>query len=514
MELTENPLIEAARHSAEYQQTLANYSDREWRLDHLYRIQDQDGNESLFVRNAAQRAFSAAEHVRNLIVKARQLGFSTLIELEMLDYCMFRSNTAAGIIDASLSDAKKKLEKISFAYERMPEEVRLANPLTRDNAEDMEWENGSSIRVGTSHRGGTLQLLHVSEYGKVSADNPTASKKIKTGAFPAVHAGGRIWVESTAHGQGGDFHSMVMTAQGLQQAGLPLTNLDYRLHFYPWWMHREYRLPDSRPITAELREYFQELQSKGINIDAQQAAWYSVMLETLGLDDMRSEYPSTIEEAFFATIEGGYFKREMTRARLEKRVGGQIPFDPSYQVNTAWDIGEDTTSIWFIQTDGLRHRWIDYWEAEGGSIQHAATILDEKRRERSFIYGTHYGPHDLENRDWGDNSRSRKAQAESLGIKFKVVPRVTHKEDSIEALRRILNLSWFDQQHCDRGVKALDNYRKKWNKTLAQFEAEPVHDWSSHPSDAAQQYAMGVTEKPKKEEKVGKPEKKGSAWAS
>src|SRR5690606_1542755 len=119
-------------------------------------------------------------------------------------------------------------------------------------------------------------------------------------------------------------HSMVQVAQRLQNEGHPLSPIDFRLHFYPWWAHAEYRLPANlRTISQEKREYFQGLKaSHGINIDGQQAVWYVVMEEQPGTDDMRSEYPSTIEEAFHASIQGAYFKREMDKARLEKRVGG------------------------------------------------------------------------------------------------------------------------------------------------------------------------------------------------
>ena len=89
--------IESAKSTADFQSIAERLFERDWRLDHLYSVQDQHGNETLFVRNAAQRNLTAAEHLRNIIVKARQLGFSTLIEIELLDYCMFRTNTAAGI---------------------------------------------------------------------------------------------------------------------------------------------------------------------------------------------------------------------------------------------------------------------------------------------------------------------------------------------------------------------------------------------------------------------------------
>jgi hypothetical protein len=80
-----------------------------------------------------------------------------------------------------------------------------------------------------------------------------------------------------------------------------------------------------------------------------------------GPDDMKSEFPSCLEECFCSSLEGSYFKRELTKARDEKRIGLPLPFDPSRPVNTFWDIGmDDKNCIWFHQTDGVRHRLIDF----------------------------------------------------------------------------------------------------------------------------------------------------------
>lgn len=491
--------------------------DREWRIDHLYKIRDANGDRIRFKRNEAQLAFDRAATARNAIVKARQLGFSTLIDLHILDTCLFRKDTAAGIIDQNLKDARKKLEKITFAYEELIPTVRAMTNVSekKSNAEELKFNNNSEITVGTSLRGGTQKLLHVSEYGKISVNNPDAAREIKTGAFPSVHAKGSIFVESTAHGRSGEFYKMVEDARKLIAEGGNKSPQDWSVHFFAWWRHSSYReRADARIISKELMEYFRELKAKhGVALTGEQMVWYAIKHQEYGPDDVRSEYPSTIEEAFFASVQGAYFKREMTRAREQGRVGGMIPHDPSYRVNTTWDIGEDCTAIIFTQTDGLRHRIIDYWEAEGESLQAGASVIDQKKAERGFIYDTHYGPHDLENKDWGDASRTRVEQAKALGIKFKVVPRVSNKGDSIEAARRILNMTWIDQEHCSRLVDCFDNYCKRWNNSLGQFMDEPLHNWASHGSDAWQQYAMGLTDDRPGTKTPDKP-KSGSSWAA
>ena len=86
------------------------------------------------------------------------------------------------------------------------------------------------------------------------------------------------------------------------------------------------------------------------------------MYEEQGPDDMKSEFPSCLEECFYSSLEGSYFKAELSKARDEKRIGLPLPYDPTRVVNTFWDIGvDDENVIWFHQTDGVRHRLIDLY---------------------------------------------------------------------------------------------------------------------------------------------------------
>lgn len=493
--------VESLKSSPEYKRLKTLLSDPEWRLDNLYWIKNEQGDKVKFVRNEAQRAYHAAAERRNLIPKARKLGFSTFIAILITDRCIFRSGNVAGIVDYTLTDATDKLAIVKFAYDNLPADIRAANPLVRANDEYLEWANGSTVSVGTSYRGGTPADLHVSEFGKTSADNPEAAREIETGAIQAVPATGRVWVESTAHGTSGRFCDMVKRAQVRAAEKQPMTALDYKLHFFGWWMKREYRLPNNLVVVPhELQKYFAEQRSKfGIKIDADQAAWYTKKYEELGPDDVKQEFPTNIDELFFVSLEGAFWREEISKARRDGRIGKPVPHDPSRPVNTTWDIGEDCTAIWFHQSDGVRHRFIDYWEEEGSSLQSACGVVEQKRIDRKFIYGTHYGPHDLDNRDWAHESKTRKQTAEGLGIKFEVVPKVMVKADAIEAGRRMIGLSYFCSDYTTPGVGRLENYRKRWNKLLAQFTSDPLHNMDSHGSDSFMNLCMGI--KPEKIER-------------
>jgi hypothetical protein len=182
-------------------------------------------------------------------------------------------------------------------------------------------------------------------------------------------------------------------------------------------------------IPADMREYFEELRVKhGIVTDGEQQAWYVKTREFLGPDDMRSEHPSTPMSASLPRSRARISKTEMNQARRDKRIGLPVPHDPTRPVHTYWDLGMDgNMAIGFLQTDGVRHRHIDFARGESSGLSDGIRILKEKNATRGFSYGKHYGPHDLETRDWsnmtGVTAQTRKEVAAEHGIDFIVVGR-------------------------------------------------------------------------------------------
>lgn len=476
---------------------IARQLDNRWaRISALYRIKDPAGREVPFAPNAAQRQLWRDLHPLNIIPKARQLGFSTFIAIFIVDTCVFRANTAAGIVDLTIDDAKAKLEKIRFAYAGLPLEIREAVPIVKDNAHEIVFGNGSTVTVGTSHRGGTLQILHISEFGKISAKFPDKAREIRTGALGTVHMGQMVFIESTAEGASGHFYDLVQDAEAMAKAGRELSRQQFKLHFFPWWMHKGYTDdPALATIAREQSEYFADLAAKHkVQLTDGQKAWYVLKRKAVGPDDMFREYPSTLDEAFQAAVEGAYFRTQMLKMREDRRLGS-VPLDTSRPVNTFWDIGKgDNTSIWFHQSRGAMHHLVDYYENSGEGVEHYARILRERQAERGWQYGVHYGPHDLDNSHWIlPGAKAIVDVARDLGITFRVVPRIANKPDAIEAARNFLSLTWIDEARCSQGIKCLDNYRKEWDERRGTYRNEPHHDWASHGADALMTGACGYT---------------------
>jgi len=181
------------------QRMWSSLDDREWRLDNLYTIKNKFGQLVPFVRNDSQLKFWRAMWYLNIILKDRQRGFSTLIAIFIFDYCFWNAHVEAGIIDITLPDARKKLDKIKLAYDHLHPAIQGLNPMTERAKESVKFKNGSSIYIGTSHRGGTLEILHVSELGKIAARNPDRAREIRTGALNTIAQGNIIIEIGRAH---------------------------------------------------------------------------------------------------------------------------------------------------------------------------------------------------------------------------------------------------------------------------------------------------------------------------
>jgi hypothetical protein len=270
-------------------------ADRFWRLDNLYAIQTKEGKKAPFRLNWAQTELLHDLHECSLILKARQLGFTAFIQIFMLDACLFNSNIRAGTIAHRLDDARVIFrDKVKFTYDNLSNVLKAARPIIRDSADELVFANNSSIRVSTSMRSGTLQYLHISEYGQLCSRYPEKAREIRTGALNTVQAGQVIFIESTAEGREGHFYDLCEQAQSKQRIGAPLTSLDFKFHFFPWQRCPDYQIdPTGVVIDEPLRKYFDGLeQTAGIVLSPAQRAWYAKKSETQ-LADMRREYPST-----------------------------------------------------------------------------------------------------------------------------------------------------------------------------------------------------------------------------
>lgn len=499
-----------------------------WRLSHLYWIENKAGHIQRFSPNAAQLRLHHGLWHRNAVLKARQLGISTYVAILMLDRCLFTPNFHAGIIDKTLPDAEQKLEKVRFAWEHLdylpphpePHEQALAylGSLIKQETGTLkrnEWHpasdartrlafaNGSDIRLGTTLRGGTLQLLHVSELAHVSVHAPWRAREIRTGAINTVPAEGTIILESTH--EGGRYGvNYEMTVQAMENAARSeLSPLDFRFFFFSWFDNPDYALKGAPHWGESAEAYFGKLeQEHGLHLTPAQKLWYARMERTMGAA-MRQEYPSTPDEAFSTGNEGAIYGSQIALLREAGRIGVDFPYNAQEPLYTAWDLGlSDHTAIWLVQHWGGQVYWLHHYAANQLPLEHYAGKIHEWEQAYGSI-AAHFLPHDAAHRDPHGQS-----YVESLALcgitAVRVVPRTPDIWRGINSLRGLLARSWFHRNTLRQrltptgdkepsGLTCLEMYRTAPPGASGAMRDAPLHDASSHSADAARMFAEALS---------------------
>lgn len=499
-------------------------SDSERRLNSLYHILDKEGKCVRFKMNWAQERLHRDPAMRKNVLKVRQLGISTYTALRMLDGCLFNPNFNAAIVDKKLDDGVEKISKMWFAYEHLdylPEnpspweeemaeigrmikehftELNGGKPLVKLNG-IFRLPNGSQAIASTSKRGGTLQLLHVSELGYIAAHDPIRAKEVISGSMNSAGKGSEVIFESTHEGgKSGVNYEQIMAA--MANNGKELTPLGFRFFFFPWYEHPEYQLEGYElEETSEDTKYFAALErDRGITLTTAQRAWYMSMKATQG-SLIRQEYPSTPEEALSPVNDGAIYFGEIMGLREAGRWETEFEVDPHRPIYTAWDIGHsDYMVIWWIQPDG-RGKWLvlDCYTANRQNVGHYLNVL----KERDVRYGRCTRcvlPHDSVNKDYNGSDFSdylRQAGYESVRV-----PRTQNRWLSIDHTRQLLRTCVIHRRcgeatvvgpaRFPSGCDALSNYSMPPPGAMGREANEPLHNEYSHACDALRCFADAV----------------------
>lgn len=264
--------------------------DKEWRMSHLYKIITKKQQLVTYKRNQAQASYAARKTNTNVILKARQLGFSTECLIDLLDTTITTPHTNSAIV---AHDAKKVMvlfETVKRAYQNMPEEIKPK--ASYENRNELYFPDlDSKIYVTLDTRSETVHNLHWSEV----AFTKDAHRKA-AGIFASVPKGGRITLESTADGMAGYFYEEWSDGQS-----------EFKHHFYNWLWDPQYTEPTTRTI-AELEDDYRELAiryslipdiASRFSLTPEQFAWYIKQVR-LHKDLVVQEYPTTELEAFLA----------------------------------------------------------------------------------------------------------------------------------------------------------------------------------------------------------------------
>jgi len=324
-------------------------NDKIWRLNNLYLIRNKQGEMITFKLNRAQLHFHTHKHNRNIILKSRQLGFSTYEAIDSLDDALFEKVTDALMRSYDEVSQKDLFDtKIVFAWNNFPEELKELYTLEADRANKLKfnWGDGttSSVTVRLHGRGGTYTRLHVSEFAKICKNSAKDADEVITGDIPAIPIeGGRVDIESTAEQDSGDFHDMFWEAHNHGEPTLPV---QYKAFFYNWqWDDAELNkisplALDQMPVEFQL--YKSKFNLTDIEITYYYFRWLSV---NKNWGRLRREYPTTPEEAF-ETAGDKFFDSEALdtmKIRPPKEVLGNWRYYADYKPGHRYAIASDSS---------------------------------------------------------------------------------------------------------------------------------------------------------------------------
>jgi hypothetical protein len=205
------------------------------------------------------------------------------------------------------------------------------------------------------------------------------------------------------------------------------------------------------------------------------------------------QYLAEFECDFESAIMGAYFGKEMRSITDAGRIT-TVEYDKAFPVHTAWDLGySDDTTIWFYQVVHGEIRLLDYHSSNGHNIPYYVDVI----KDRDYVYGTHWLPHDARAKTLASGGKSIIEQlSEKIDIKsFRIVPSLS-LQDGIQATRMALTRSWFDFK-CDDGIECLKQYQREYDDDKKMFRDKPRHDWTSHGADAFRMLAIAWREEEK-----------------
>jgi hypothetical protein len=213
------------------------------------------------------------DHPKNLILKCRQMGISTLTAGYSLWLMIFHRDKSVLVIATKQDVAKNMVTKVRFMNDNLPSWLRLKE--SENNRTSLRLSNGSQIKAvsssGDAGRSEALSLLVIDEAAFIDGIDD-----IWTSVQPAMtHGGGNAIVLSTPNGIGNWFHKMWVESETGKQKINPIT-----LH---WKKHPEYdqEWRDNQETILGARAAAQECDCDFISsgnsvIDLEILQWYEM----------------------------------------------------------------------------------------------------------------------------------------------------------------------------------------------------------------------------------------------
>jgi len=187
----------------------------------------------------------------NIILKARQLGISTITAAYVSWLMLFHRDKNILVVATKLQTATNLVKKVKAIIKHLPAWMRISEIIV-DNRTSFELSNGSQIKgsstSGDAGRSEALSLLVVDEAAHVEK-----LSDLWTSLYPTLSTGGRCIALSTPNGVGNWFHQNCVEAEAGTNA-FHMTTLMWEAH--PdrdiAWFEKETKNMSKRQIAQEL----------------------------------------------------------------------------------------------------------------------------------------------------------------------------------------------------------------------------------------------------------------------
>ncbi|XCQ27117.1 terminase family protein [Bacillus infantis] len=277
------------------------------------KIIDNNGDSVPFVLNPEQEQFTNEMTKYNIILKGRQIGFTTWSLAYMLYSAIRKSDTSYIIMTHHNKVTQSLFRKLKKMYNSLPHDnpkyAHLFPKLEISNRDEIYMTNGSRIMVATaggedSISGNTFELIHLSEMAKYPNE---AQEEIIATSIPALakNPNSKIIIESTAMGYNYYQEMFIKAYRGKESV--------WKAHFYSWLA--EAYSKQFKHSFDEAEEWF-KLHNKGARMSSKdleheekelhkkyKASFRQLMfrryyIETNSLEKFQREFPTTPDEAF------------------------------------------------------------------------------------------------------------------------------------------------------------------------------------------------------------------------
>lgn len=324
-------------------------------MESLVEIVDKNKHTIPFIFNPPQIHYYRRRTLRDIILKPRQLGFSTLVMGLFLHDTMFAPNTVSVIVAHTDRDASDLFERVKFMFSSIPEVFRPS--VGRSNIRELYFDRiNSRFFIGSSeakHFGisKTINNLHITE-----VSHPYYTEDFLISLMESVPESGNIVLESTARGEGNIFHKYYKDAKNKIN--------EFRTHYFRWFDHKEYQMPLFEDERLILSEEENNLILKN-NLTLEQIKWRSQKKARLGKKFIQ-EYPELEDEDSFIRSGSPVFDVD-----LLKTIEGDLP---KQEPNEIWLGGE--LFIYKVVEEGARYVvGADTSEGDINSDYSAAVVL-------------------------------------------------------------------------------------------------------------------------------------------